>query len=134
MAIGSTTFDGASNGPVWQSLAPHIESVFSHLGAGPESQLSGPRSWAWSRASLVIGGFYRLGIRGMVARGGGSHLRRAARSASPTRSIPIAFAYALAHYFSLLVFQGQALVHLVSDPLGHGADLFGTADAGSTTT
>jgi hypothetical protein len=44
--------------------------------------------------------------------------------------IPIAFAYALAHYFSLLVYQGQALGYLISDPLGHGSDLFGTADAG----
>jgi hypothetical protein len=42
--------------------------------------------------------------------------------------IPIAFAYALAHYFSLLVFQGQAIWYLMSDPLGHGSDLFGTAD------
>jgi hypothetical protein len=41
--------------------------------------------------------------------------------------IPIAFAYALAHYFSLLVFQGQAGGYLISDPLGHGSDLFGTA-------
>ena len=42
--------------------------------------------------------------------------------------IPIAFAYALAHYFSLLVFQGQAGGYLISDPLGHGSDMFGTAD------
>ena len=44
--------------------------------------------------------------------------------------IPIAFAYALAHYFSLLMYQGQALGYLISDPLGHGSNLFGTADAG----
>ena len=34
----------------------------------------------------------------------------------------------LAHYFSLLVFQGQALGYLVSDPRGTGADVLGTAD------
>jgi hypothetical protein len=44
--------------------------------------------------------------------------------------IPIAFAYALAHYFSLLMYQEQALGYLISDPLGHGSDLFGTAGAG----
>ena len=43
--------------------------------------------------------------------------------------IPIAMAYVVAHYFSLLVYQGQALGYLVSDPLGHGSDLFGTARA-----
>jgi hypothetical protein len=41
--------------------------------------------------------------------------------------VPIAFAYLLAHYFSLLVYQGQAAGFLASDPLGKGWDLFGTA-------
>jgi hypothetical protein len=41
--------------------------------------------------------------------------------------IPIAFAYAVAHYFSLLAFQGQAVGYLASDPLGDGSNLFGTA-------
>ena len=43
--------------------------------------------------------------------------------------MPIAFAYALAHYFSLLIYQGQATAFLISDPLGQGSDLFGTADS-----
>lgn len=34
----------------------------------------------------------------------------------------------MSHYFSLLVFQGQAGYILASDPLGRGWDLFGTAD------
>ena len=41
--------------------------------------------------------------------------------------VPIAFAYVSAHYFTFLVFQGQTIVPLASDPLGHGSDLFGTA-------
>jgi hypothetical protein len=41
--------------------------------------------------------------------------------------VPIAFAYALAHYFSLLVFEGQSAIALASDPFGQGWDLFGTA-------
>ena len=32
-----------------------------------------------------------------------------------------------AHYLTLLVFQGQAIVFLASDPLGNGSDIFGTA-------
>ena len=43
--------------------------------------------------------------------------------------IPIALAYVIAHYFSLLVYQGQAIAYLISDPLGHGSNLFGTATA-----
>jgi len=42
--------------------------------------------------------------------------------------ISIAAAYAVSHYFSLLLVQGQVAITLASDPLGRGWDLFGTAD------
>ena len=42
--------------------------------------------------------------------------------------VPIAFAYVMAHYFTYLLFRGQAIVFLASDPLGDGSDLFGTAN------
>jgi hypothetical protein len=41
--------------------------------------------------------------------------------------VPIAVAYVIAHYFSLLAYNGQALYTLVSDPLGDGSDWLGTA-------
>ena len=41
--------------------------------------------------------------------------------------VPIAVAYVVAHYFSLVALQGQALASLASDPLGNGANIFGTA-------
>jgi hypothetical protein len=44
--------------------------------------------------------------------------------------VPIALVYVMAHYFSFLVFQGQGMWYLASDPLGHGWDLFGTASSG----
>jgi hypothetical protein len=42
--------------------------------------------------------------------------------------IPIALAYSVAHYFSLLVLQGQLAWPLASDPFGYGWDLFGSID------
>jgi hypothetical protein len=42
--------------------------------------------------------------------------------------VPIAAAYVVAHYFSLLAYNGQDIVRLISDPLGDGSDLFGGAD------
>ena len=42
--------------------------------------------------------------------------------------VPIAAVYVLAHYFSLLAYNGQSIAYLASDPLGKGWDLFGTAD------
>src|SRR3546814_3114950 len=41
--------------------------------------------------------------------------------------IPIVLGYSIAHYFSLLVFEGQSFLALLSDPFGSGWDLFGTA-------
>jgi hypothetical protein len=41
--------------------------------------------------------------------------------------VPIALAYAVAHYFSLFMIEGQSAIALVSDPFGRGWDLFGTA-------
>lgn len=41
--------------------------------------------------------------------------------------VPIAVAYNVAHNFSSLLVQGQQLIPLMSDPLGHKWNLFGTA-------
>jgi hypothetical protein len=42
--------------------------------------------------------------------------------------VPIALVYAVAHYFTLLLIQGQYAIPLASDPFGWGWDLFGTVD------
>ena len=42
--------------------------------------------------------------------------------------IPIAIAYLIAHYATLLLVQGQLAIPLASDPFGFGWDLFGTLD------
>ncbi len=41
--------------------------------------------------------------------------------------VPIAVAYHLSHYFSLLLTAGQFIIPLASDPFGFGWDLFGSA-------
>ena len=40
--------------------------------------------------------------------------------------VPIALVYAVAHYFSLLLIQGQFVLPLASDPFGKGWDLLGS--------
>ncbi len=42
--------------------------------------------------------------------------------------VPIAVVYQVAHYYTYLLIQGQAIIALLSDPFGWGWDLFGTAD------
>jgi hypothetical protein len=50
-----------------------------------------------------------------------------------TTLIPIAVAYHIAHYLTLLLIDGQLIIPLASDPFGWGWNLFGTADFKSNT-
>lgn len=122
--IGITTFDGASNGVVWNNLGPHIQSVFSGLGETAADELSD--SIGMLIALAVVSSFFVLGVLGMRSVSRRFEFVELSRTFAHTL-IPIAFAYILAHYFSLLVWQGQAIGYLASDPLGNGSNLFGTA-------
>src|SRR4051794_19349337 len=127
VAIGTTSFDGFSNGPVWASLGPDLSKLFGHLGFSLTLRGELANSVGLVGMVCLVALFYRLGVRGMTGVGTG-HTTDELSGRFAHTLIPIAFAYALAHYFSLLAYQGQALGYLVSDPLGHGSDLFGTAD------
>ena len=89
---------------------------------------SSPQRSALLLGVALIGGFYALGIAGVRSVGGGFDAERL-RRAFVHSLVPIAFAYVAAHYLTYLLFEGQAIVYLASDPLGRGWDLFGTASA-----
>jgi hypothetical protein len=113
--LGSTAFDGLSRTLWWQGLSGRTTgAVYVLLGTA--------------------------GLLGMIALVTGAYLaatrqnpwaRRGQRVPVERRFVhsllPIAVGYTVAHYFSLVVFQGQAGYLLASDPLGRGWDLFGTA-------
>jgi hypothetical protein len=125
--IGTTTFDGFSQGEIWTSVSPDLQSFFSDLGFGPETALELGYTVGVLCVVLLVGGIYRLGVLGMRSAGEEHDARQLARLFVHSL-VPIALAYVVAHYFSLLVYQSQAAVALASDPLGRGSDLFGTAD------
>ncbi len=114
--LGSTTFDGLSRTAWWgDRVANRVE---------------------WDLTIVATVGL--LGTVVVVAGafvGAGRLADRLGRSREPfershTASlIPIALAYAIAHYFSLLMFEGQNAWFRLSDPYGAGWDLFGRADA-----
>ena len=83
-------------------------------------------------AIAIVGAIWWLGTLGMPSRApNGERLGRRTLSRRFAHTlIPIAAAYVVAHYFSLLAYNGQDLWRLASDPLGRGSDLFGGA-AGS---
>jgi hypothetical protein len=129
-SIATTSFDGAQEG----ALADPIKSTFGRLS---ELNLSLPNALRLTDSIYLllcvvgVAALYLVGVQGM----------RTIRNAPPASKlrqgfahtlIPIAFAYLVAHYFSLFVFQEQAqFTYLLSDPLGTGTtNIFGTATAG----
>lgn len=126
--IGSTSFDGAAESSFWTGLAPDIANVFESIGFSPEKALEASFLIGLTAAVALVYGFYRLGIAGAALVGDELSAARL-KGAFAHTLLPIVFAYVAAHYLSFLVFQGQAIWFLASNPLGEqGVDLFGTAD------
>jgi hypothetical protein len=126
--IGSVTFDGAAEAPIWTGIAPDIASFWQDVGLSPQRALELTFLIGLIGAIVLIFCFYWLGTVGAKSVGGGFTTRRLAR-AFVHSLVPIALAYVAAHYFTLLLFQGQGISFLASDPLGDGSDLFGTANS-----
>jgi hypothetical protein len=124
--IGTTSFDGFSQGATWNSLAPHLQRFFIDLGLNAEHALEATGTVGLAAMVSLIFVLYRLGVAGMHTVGEGHTTAELAGRFAHTL-IPIALAYVVAHYFSALVYGGQQMAYLVSDPLGNGSDYFGTA-------
>ena len=124
--IGTTTFDGTANGPVWRAIAPGAVSDLTQLGFGGTTAVELTFTLGMALCILLCGGLYWLGIKGMESVSPGHRSQELSR-AFVFSLVPIALGYLVAHYFSLLVTQGQATGYLISDPMGTGSDLFGTA-------
>jgi hypothetical protein len=124
--IGSVSFDGAGEAPIWTGIAPDISRFLQDRGLSPEPAFELTFLFGLTVTIGIIYGFFRLGILGARGVGGGFSAERLARAFTPSL-VPIALAYVMAHYLTYLLIRGQAIVFLASDPLGHGADLFGTA-------
>jgi hypothetical protein len=128
-SIGITAFDGGSEGTVFNSIAPHLQDFFHSLGFDIARALELTFLLGLSVTVLLVTAIYWGAIWGMGQQG----LRRPMTRIELGRSlahtlVPIAAAYVVAHYFSLLAYNGQDIVRLISDPLGDGSDLFGGAD------
>ena len=126
VGIGATAFDGAREGALFNDLVPRLQDAFEGLGFGQSGALELGFVVGLVLMCLLVAAVWRAGVAGMPRADG--------RSAGPGRALvhslaPILAAYVVAHYFSLLAYNGQDLLRLASDPLGTGADLFGTADS-----
>ena len=128
-SIAVTSFDGAQEGALSGAIRWTFERC-SDLGFSlPDSFRIANSIWlliVFAGVSLL----YWLGIQGMHTVRGSPSVRELARSFAHTL-VPIALAYLVAHYFSAFLYQEQAqFTYILSDPLGRGSDLFGTAGGG----
>ena len=128
IGIGSTGFDGASEGPVFNGVRDDLQDAFASLGVSLGTALELAFAAGLLAAIALVGALWWLGTRGKPRRPGLDRRGLSRRFAHTL--IPIAAAYVVAHYFSLLAYNGQDLWRLASDPLGRGSDLFGGAASG----
>jgi hypothetical protein len=123
--LGSVAFDGVERTTRWQDLLGRIQAPYI---------LEHP-----TRAELYATGTAFAGLLLVVIAVAGAYAAACAiarRSVPGSGSlvpefllslVPIAFVYEVAHYFSLVLTQGQFLAPLLSDPFGRGWDILGTA-------
>ncbi|HXV56750.1 MAG TPA: hypothetical protein VD704_02690 [Gaiellaceae bacterium] len=123
--LGSVAFDGFSRTELWVDFranrmrpvieeSPELADVLGTLLAVGGLTL----------IVLLVAGAFLLAVRAAAAVAGYDGDLSGAFLPS---LVPIALAYVVAHYFSLVVLQGQYMIPLLSDPFGRGWDLFGTA-------
>jgi hypothetical protein len=115
--LASTGFDAVANTTLWLDV----------LGTSRDwpRTLLNTVGLAWVTA--IVGGAYLLVVRVLEH---GRSRPRGEGLAGPLgiALVPIATSWFLAHDLTLLLFEGQNFIALVSDPLGRGWDLFGTFD------
>jgi hypothetical protein len=118
VVLGGTTFDGFSRTQLWADVA----------GSRRDWELTLVNTFGLLYSIAVVTLVFLAAARlvSVIAGDDEGGVYDQARRWVPSL-IPIALAYSIAHYFSLLVFEGQAFIAHLSDPFARGWDLFGTA-------
>lgn len=118
--IGTVSYDGLSATPLWDDFS------FGLVGRDQSSVWFGTLGLL-GVVAVVGAGYVAASWWAAQSAGGAMSGLDVARSFAHTL-VPIALAYAVAHYITLIAFEGQLAFAAISDPLGLGWDLFGTAD------
>ena len=124
--LGSVGFDGLSRATFWQNLRARVEGPYVLDSPGTADLLGMLLGLAGLLACIgIVCVAYLVAVRVAAAVAGGE--RSFVEDFLPSL-VPIALVYAVAHYFTLLLIQGQYGLPLASDPFGYGWDVLGAAD------
>lgn len=121
LLLGSTAFDGISKWSAWTNLTGELGRT-GHIAV---------HTLGLVVAVAVVAVLFVVAARATgAARIRPGALGNAGLPGAFVHSlVPIAIGYAVAHYFSFAMFQGQEGLLLATDPFGRGWDLLGTGDA-----
>jgi uncharacterized membrane protein YwzB len=124
--LGSTSFDGFSRTTTWQNLIGDVR-----VRLVDESVRLVDLAITFVNIAGLLVFVAAVAFAYLAAIAAAERLVRSPRSLAADfvlPLVPIAFAYLVAHYFSLFVSYGQYVIPNLSDPFGRGWDLFGTVD------
>jgi hypothetical protein len=124
--LGSVAFDGFGRSTWWQDRLFNLRAPLVESDPGLADLLGiGFNLVGLLCAVLFVALAYLLAVAGAQAVAGRTVSFEGVFVGS---LIPIALVYAVSHYFTLLLYQGQYAITLLADPLGRGWDLLGLAD------
>ncbi len=123
--LSSTAFDGFRETTTWGNLFKLYVPYRTYLGENGWMFIS---SLVLACSPLLFLAFYWFAIFSMKLLLKSSQEVAALMRRFAFSLIPIALAYNVAHYYTLLLVQGQAIIPLASDPFAKGWNIFHTAD------
>ncbi|MDA1347282.1 MAG: hypothetical protein O3A47_00185 [Chloroflexi bacterium] len=125
-ALATVTFDGIVETPRWVRVQTEVYDVADALfGAYALESINTAGLFLFPAVFFGVFLAFSWGIRELGREK--TSVQQVAR-AFVFSLVPIALAYNMAHFLSLLLIQGQLIIPLASDPFGTGWDIFGTAD------
>ncbi|MEX2280242.1 MAG: fenitrothion hydrolase [Acidimicrobiia bacterium] len=127
--IGTVTYDGGASTEWWiTTIRDPLVASFEGWGLSVRVADVVAGTIGWAGVTLLVGLTYYTASAAAARLGGVTTGARHVASRFAHTLVPIGFAYAFAHYFTLILFEGQLFFSTFSDPFGLGWDLFGTAD------
>ena len=127
--LSSTAFDGFSSTIPWLRISGRLETITGvFLGENSLLTFQAVKTLGLLLSPVIFLYIYLALIALAKAVTGDKQTIRELASQFALTLIPIALVYNIAHYYTLLITEGQNIVRLISDPFGFGWNLFGTAN------
>ena len=118
LTLATVSFDGFQDTETWASWRADLLSVTTTDVVDTLGLSAAPILFACVYVAFCVGVRLMSGDRGDFG---------SLAAAFVFSLVPIALAYNIAHFVTLLLIQGQLIIPLASDPFGFGWDIFGSA-------